>query len=297
MDKKEKKVRASATNFIPTDEELLVQLVISVKDVLISKKSDQFTNVQKNEQWKKLAVTYNASAFAVSIVLCCVVLILPFISFVFSFQPRDWQQIRDKFYKIKKLLRSEAAEVKAEIFQTGGGRKQKKKTPLVERHPIFQELSALMHTSIHGLNAMPGDDDFEGEQQEETSNQAAEHQQLSNVCESPDLFGFEECDDVQIVYLDDIPQSGEITADDAGAPTTSADAAAVSELKMEEPSKPVKTELSVFCASPSLLARPSATLVRNPLALRKSAPKPLQIQKHKSTIQIDDDLKGVPIDC
>lgn len=62
---KAKKARTCATDFIEKDEVLLVQLVISVREVLINKKSDQFTNHQMNEQWKKLAVTFNAAAASV----------------------------------------------------------------------------------------------------------------------------------------------------------------------------------------------------------------------------------------
>lgn len=64
---KEKKARATTTNFTIEDEHLLVQLVISAADVLVSKKSDQFTNAQKNEQWKNLAKTFNSSGSTVSV--------------------------------------------------------------------------------------------------------------------------------------------------------------------------------------------------------------------------------------
>lgn len=161
----EKKKRGVAFNFTEAEEVFLVKLVISVKDVLISKKSDQFTNKQKNEQWRNLAATFNAQCSSVSgfvfvCVFCvCVLCFYLFVFFCFFPQQRDWVQLRDKFYKMKKALRSEAAESKNEIFQTGGGSK-KRKALLIDRDPIFLELEALMHTSVHGMAPMVGDDNF-----------------------------------------------------------------------------------------------------------------------------------------
>lgn len=228
-----------------------------------------------------------------------------------SLQAREWTQLRDKFYKIKKVLRSEASDEKNEIFQTGGGTK-KKKTPLVDRHPIFLELAALMYTSIHGLNSMPGDDDFEAKTTNAETTNAETTNATEQVRRSPDLFGFDEgelnnadfvasgsvlarqpqqevqtvqkveidgqimeivqCDDIEIVEHASITPElkfDSTSADEAsvkiGIPSTSG-VRATSATKR----KIIKPEVSTDQAPPR------TTLVRNPLALRRPAPKPLQ---------------------
>lgn len=75
-------------------------------------------------------------------------------------QPRRMVALRDKYSKIKAQLKSENELAKKEAKQTGGGAAKTIRTPLVEKHEVFQQLAEIIALSIHGHEALKGDEDY-----------------------------------------------------------------------------------------------------------------------------------------
>lgn len=65
----------------------------------------------------------------------------------FSFKARDAKSLRGKYDMIKKEVRKHAANVRKDIFRTGGGPQPVRKS----LHPLEDELLAVISLSVKGL--------------------------------------------------------------------------------------------------------------------------------------------------
>lgn len=85
------KKRGRNVNFSRREEELLIELVISNKNVLENKKTDAVMWKEKEDCWKKLALEFNSQALLV---------------------PRTVPQLQLKYKNKKKLVREKSASIR-----------------------------------------------------------------------------------------------------------------------------------------------------------------------------------------
>lgn len=85
------KKRERNVNFSRREEELLVELVISNKNVLENKKTDAVMWKEKEDCWRELALKFNSQALLV---------------------PRTVPQLQLKYKNIKKLVRKKSASIR-----------------------------------------------------------------------------------------------------------------------------------------------------------------------------------------
>lgn len=85
------KKRERNVNFSRREEELLVELVISNKNVFENKKTDAVMWKEKEDCWKKLALKFNSQSLLV---------------------PRTVPQLQLKYKNIKKLVRKKSASIR-----------------------------------------------------------------------------------------------------------------------------------------------------------------------------------------
>ncbi|XP_055856074.1 myb/SANT-like DNA-binding domain-containing protein 4 [Episyrphus balteatus] len=132
------------SNFSKAEEEKLINLALQKKSILENKKTDAITSKQKDAAWEALAENFNATSEG---------------------QLRTGKVLKDKYNNIKRALRKSKADLRKEIFLTGGGPPPPTQK---EQSPLLNELSDVMGISVDGLASRNDDDEvlFEKEKME-----------------------------------------------------------------------------------------------------------------------------------
>ncbi|KAL1489253.1 hypothetical protein ABEB36_014186 [Hypothenemus hampei] len=128
----EKKQRSS--NFSKEEELLLVEEVLKLKQIIENKKTNNYSNTEKNEAWQKVERAFNAKGARV----------------------RCLAQLKSKFDNLKTKARKYAVEHKNNYKGTGGGPSK----PFNEDPVLNGVLEIISHRSAFGMEP-DGDCDME----------------------------------------------------------------------------------------------------------------------------------------
>lgn len=108
--------RERSTNFIDSELELLVDLVVKQKKIIENKKTDAVTANIKNKTWEILTKTFNSKSLN---------------------GYRSEKCLRSKYDNLKKTVKIKLKEVKSKPCPTGGGPAAPQKT--IEKLSIIEE--------------------------------------------------------------------------------------------------------------------------------------------------------------
>ncbi|XP_037961112.1 myb/SANT-like DNA-binding domain-containing protein 4 [Teleopsis dalmanni] len=130
-----------ATNFTKSEEDLLIRLVLTEKNILENKKTDAITAKKKAATWEKVAYKFNAS----------------------SENPnRTAKILKEKYTNIKRLVRRRRVEVYKNIFLNEDKLPPAESTEEVS--PVFLTRNNGIDTSVDELSARIDDNAMVDEQ-------------------------------------------------------------------------------------------------------------------------------------